>query len=336
MGGYQGVVVLAGVFVVACGGPSGGGSVGNGGISDSAGASTNQGGSPSAGGSSSTGGAPRGGAAGATAGGGSAGGGLGPVSCQGDFGSPTVVLAGETGVPVASPSLSPDTLELFYVRESKEEHAFRRSTRADDNAMFTAGAPVPELDAACAAGESRTIGLSSDGLRAYVVCYAADPNALGGGVLHVADRASQGAAFTLRAGTAMVGPSAAISSDELTLYTSSDVDPGSDPPRRYRRAATTAEFGSGEDIPGLSVVNLSAPDPSPDELELFGALDTDLVVTTRATRDGAFGEPRILLPHVENAIYGAPEISRDCRSLFVVRQTRDSVLYSGEILVMRR
>jgi hypothetical protein len=182
----------------------------------------------------------------------------------------------------------------------------------------------------------RTIGLSQDGLRAYLVCYGPNSSPTGAGMLHVAERASATAAFALRPGTTMVGPSAAISSDELTLYTSNEMNAGVAPPRRYRRATITADFGSAEDIPGLSQVNLGAPDPSPDELELFGALSSDIVVTTRATRDSDFGEPHIIQAHVDTSVYGAPEISRDCRSLFFVKQSPEPVRYTGEIFVMQR
>jgi len=333
MGGYMGVFALAGLLVVGCGSPSSGGATGSGGASSSSGSSGNGSGAPSGGG----GGSSLGGISPTGGGGAAGGGGVGPINCGGDFGSPTVVLAPEPGVPLASPAVSPDTLELFYVRTSGADVGFRRSTRADVNSMFAAGVAVPELDAACAVGQTRTIGLSSDGLRAYVVCYDPDANPTGPGVLHVADRASVGASFELRASTTTVGPSAAISADELTLYTSSDVDAGGEPPRRYVRATRAAEFGGGEDIPGLGHVNLSAPDPSPDELELFGALASDIVVTTRATRDGDFGEPRIIQSHMDTtAVYGAPEISQDCRSLFFVKQTPEPMRYTGTILVLRR
>lgn len=262
---------------------------------------------------------------------------LDPSDCSGTFSTPAPGLTEEASATLASPALSPDALTLFYTRISGGQIGFRASTRASRTSVFPAGSPVPELDAACQTDEGRTVDLSSDGLRAYVACYSATAEPLGAATLTVAERVSLTAPFALRSGTIQVGPGAAISKDELRLYTSSDVNAGFKPPRLFVRANTQEPFGAGTAIPGLEDVNLTAPDPAPDGLTLFGGLMSNVVVTTSASADAPFATPTVLFaPADATQQLGAPEISQDCRSLFFVRQTSANGLTTSVLMEARR
>ena len=282
------------------------------------------GGSAQAGGQSQSGGG-SGGSAGAPAGG-TGQGGVKPLDCSGAFAAPALAMVDEGGVRLGSPTFSPDGLELIYSREVRDESAaptmgFRRSTRSSVDEQFPVGTPLPSLDVACAVDESRSADLSADGLRAYIVCYPSLMVPVGPGTLRIADRPSLTGEFTVRPESLPVGPSAAISADELTLYTTSDVDTHGYPPRQFRRSSTSEMFGAGSDIPGLESTYLLAPDISPDGLSLYGGLEGGVVVAVRPSIDAPFAAPTTLYPRPEgNAALGAPELSRDCRTLYYIEQ----------------
>lgn len=231
-------------------------------------------------------------------------------------------MVAEGNVRLGSPTFSPDGLELIYSRDGLDGTpiTFRRSTRAGVDEPFPVGAPLVSLDAACPPEESRSIDLSPDGLRAYLVCYNDEVSPVGPGTLHIAERPSLTGEFVLRPETREVGPSAAISADELTLYTSSDVDLGGFPPRQYQRTSVSEMFGASSDIPGLETAALVAPDISPDGLSLYGG-DGGVQVAVRSSKDAPFGAPTLLyMGGTQREALGAPEMSRDCRTLFYIQQ----------------
>lgn len=251
-------------------------------------------------------------------------GGAKPLDCSGAFASPVLAMVDEGGVRLGSPTFSPDGLELIYAREAMDgsaaNYGFRRSTRSSVDEQFPVGTPLTSLDVACAIDESRSADLSADGLRAYIVCYPSQASPVGPGTLHIAERPSLAGEFTLRPETRAVGPSAAISADELTLYTSSDIDLGGYPPRQFRRASVSEMFGDGTDIAGLETAMLLAPDISPDGLSLYGN-DGGISVAVRVTVDEPFAAPTLLYPNpTTRTALGAPELSRDCRTLFYIEQ----------------
>jgi hypothetical protein len=216
-----------------------------------------------------------------------------------------------------SPTLSADELELFYSTvDDLGAVNFRRSVRASKAAVFTEGTIVPELDAACPSPNGdRHMDLSADGLSAYFVC-SAEPN-LTSGPLRVARRSATGGAFTVDTkiyGT--VGPSVAISKDELVAYSTSLTRPG--PPRMFTRSDKSSAFAVGVSIPGLEAPDFSAVDPSPDGLSLYGGLDSSVQVAARATASDAYGAPTIVIQTTTEHAVGAPEISQDCRSLYYI------------------
>jgi hypothetical protein len=264
-------------------------------------------------------------------------GGLGSSDCSGTFATPALGLTEDAKAKLASPALSPDALTLFYTRTLDDQIGFRTSTRASLTAVFPAGAAVPELDAACQAAEGRSVDLSADGLRAYVACYSATAEPVGTATLSVAVRASLGAPFALSGAKVQVGAGAAISKDELTLFTSSDINPGFKPPLLFQRASLADAFGAGAAIPGLEEVNLTAPDPAPDGTTLYGGLMGNVVVTTRASADAPFAAPSVLFaPADATQQLGAPEVSQDCRRLFFVRQTSANGLTTSELMEAHR
>lgn len=265
--------------------------------------------------------------------------GAGPLDCSGTFGTPEVALPRETGIVLGSPTLSPDGLELIYARKPQGQIEFRRSLRTSPQAAFPLGSPLPSLDAACQPEEDRSVDLSRDGLRAYVACYSATETPVGPATLHVAERASLAQDFTMRPGSSMIGPSAAISADELTLYSASNLDPGTYPSRQYTRRTPSDAFGDAADIPGLELVNITAPEPSPDGLSLYAGLRGELVVSTRPSLDQPFVAPTVLFsPAASVEQLGAPEVAHDCRSLYYLSQTSDvtTAMVSSVLMVVRR
>jgi hypothetical protein len=299
----------------------------NGAVSGMPGSQAGQAGNASLGGGGSAGHV--GGSAGAA--------GSSPSDCTGTFATPAPGLTEDANAKLASPALSPDALTLFYTRTSGAQIGFRASARASRSAVFPAGAPVAELDAACKAEEARSVDLSADGLRAYIACYSATAEPLGAATLSIADRASLSAPFVLRDETLQVGPGAAISRDELSLFTSSDVNAGFKPPRLFQRTSTDEAFGAGAAIPGLENVNLTAPDPAPDGRTLFGGLMSNVVVSSRPSAAAPFPTPTVLFAPVDaTQQLGAPEISQDCRSLFFVQQTSANGVTTSELMEARR
>jgi hypothetical protein len=265
-----------------------------------------------------------GGSAGSTGGAGA----MSPYTCSGTWrGLAEVWRTTTAGTPIASITVSPDELEVhFAMRDSGGLWHYIRSTRRIKTAVWPVGEVVPELDAACDPSYERSIDLSRDGLRAYLVCFPDNQHA--DGLLRIARRPSVGAPFVLDArdyGT--VGGSLAISADELVLYTSSSnyVTPG--PPRMFTRSSVSENFGAAKAIPGLeggdagAQVNMTTPDPSPDGLSLFGSLDTSLVVVERSSPGGNFGAPTIVDegdPVNRNILIGSPDVSADCKSIYYV------------------
>ncbi|HWP05707.1 MAG TPA: hypothetical protein VNN72_08195 [Polyangiaceae bacterium] len=300
-------------------GSSGAGAGGAGGTAGSGGRAGDSGGNATGGISGNAGAA---GESAGGSGGGSAGRGGSPASvdCSGTFGEPRLVFEPHAQ-QLFSPTLTADELELIYAvgdGSNLEYFHSKRSSKAEDFEPGP-GEPLPELDAACVTTDSRTIDLTSDGLRAYLVCYGSDnPESH---TLRVAARPTLGAPFVLDPKSyGSVGPSAGIAPDELTLY-SSAVRPGQDPALAFERASTSEPFGDGMPIPGLEEVLLLTPDVSADGLSLFGSVDGAIVVATRSTTHDAFSIADPIIAPPDSGEWISATISEDCRSLYAVRQT---------------
>lgn len=290
-------------------------------------------------------GAPAGGAPAAGAGGsasaGSPSAGAGPVPCNGTWPAATSLIPPEVGIIIFSPALSPDGLELIYARNENAIVGFQRSRRASTADAFPKGTPLTELDSVCMPSDWRSADISADGLRIYVECYSIAGEQIGLATLHVATRASLTAPFVYAEGSQMVGPGGSISSDELTFFTSSDMEPGSYPPLQYARTDKSQPFGTGTPIPGIEALNFSAPDISSDGLTLYAGLNGDVVSATRENITAPFGAPVTVFAASTTdttEALGAPELSRDCRSLIYLRQVSDAATSSttSELMISRR
>jgi hypothetical protein len=306
---------------------SGGASEADAGESTGPGATSGRGGAGAVGGSGGKSGSAGSGVGGASAGS-TAGGQAAAASadCSGQFGTPRVVLDSGTEVRVYSPTLSADELELLYSAtgvEAGSKH-FRRSTRASKLDAFEPGAPLPELDAACAATEDRTLDLTPDGLRLYVGCY--DPTVSFSGPLRVARRSSPDAPFVLDAESyGTVGASPAVAADELSVYTSG-FDASQEPGRLYERTTPDAPFDTGVEIPGINLPT-PAPDISFNGLALYFGNQHGIWVATRQgpTKPFATLDPAIEGPaDAPASSWNSPAISDDCRSLYAVRYVADT------------
>ena len=325
--GASGVSQQGGSSGASSGGGAGSAGEGAGGESTGSGAASGRGGS--GGGRAGSGAvAGRAGSGGASAGSaGSATAGAAPsADCSGQFGEPRVVLDSGVEVRVYSPTLSRDELELLYsATDAASAKTFRRSTRASKLDAFEPGESLPELDAACAPSEDRTLDLTPDGLRAYIGCY--DPTVSFSGSLRVARRASPDAAFVLDAESyGTVGASPSIAADELTVYTSG-FDASQEAGLVYERAAPDAPFADGFEIPGLNGRPAQGPDISVNGLALFFGDDYGVWAATRESPDVPFST---LDPVIEAAAdpraasWLSPAISDDCRSLYAVRYVADT------------
>jgi hypothetical protein len=244
----------------------------------------------------------------------------GALDCRGALQNRTIELVAPAEATLASPTAAPSELELFYVQYDRPyEGHFRRAQRPDRSAPFTDTEALPELDAACARADYRSIELTPDGLRAYVLCFATlDEGAEG--ALRVADRARANERFTLRAKEyGRVGASPAITPNELTLYTSYPAGAGEGPPFTYTRASTDEPFSAGTKVPGLGDSEMASPDPSPDGLSLFGGVSTSITVATRTRVTDEFGSPvPVVSPADGTQLLGAPDLTPNCRSLYFV------------------
>jgi hypothetical protein len=241
------------------------------------------------------------------------GGGSVSIDCTGTFGDPRVVFDPQM-TKLFSPTLNADETELLYATGDGDLQYFRstRSSKLDD---FGPGEPLPELDAACMTTDSRTIDLSADGLRAYLVCYGS--NNAEGYTLRIAVRSAPDAPFVLDSKSyGMVGPSAAIATGDLTLY-SSGIMIGQGPALVFERATLSAPFDAGKPIPGLESYNLVTPDVSADGLTLFAGYTGGIIVATRTRVSDPFTYGDFV---VSGGDYVSPAISEDCRSLYAVRQ----------------
>lgn len=324
-------IALLGSGAAGCGGEGTESAMGGSAGSSNGGSQAGSGGAAGGGGAS----ADAGRAGQATDGGsGGKGGGAG-LDCSGSFGAPKTLLSVPSGDELASVSVSPDELEAFYtLTHADGSVTFQRSRRASKDAVFPAGSSVPELDALCNPTDLRGLDLSPDGLRAYAVCIPAAVLPFVG-ALHLLKRESLSSPFVADAMTfGSVGSSPAISHDELTLYTSSDYNPGTDPSRRYTRANVQAAFGKSETIAGLETDITTAPDPAPDDLALFMGRASALVMATRTTSADPFGAPTTLVPRTDLTAFGSPDISQDCRSLYFVGVdfTDKKNIYSLQVL----
>jgi hypothetical protein len=275
----------------------------------------------SGGGAGTGGGAGSGGNGGSAASGGSGGSSGGTLNCEGAFGLPRLLLDAGTQ-HLASPTLPGDELELFYVTYDPDgtNRRIRRSTRASRTETFPLGSEVAELNALCTdPAERAAIDITADALRAYVSC--AD-TALGRMLL--AQRTSKTAPF-LAVGSVSteIGGSAAVNATELAVY-STGASAGTTTPLVATRGSTAEPFGTPAPVPGLTGIDLVAPDPSPDELWLFGGFQgRQLSVAHRNTTSEPFGAPvDITVPLFAS---GAPHVSVDCRRVyFIAIETADA------------
>jgi hypothetical protein len=304
---------------------TGGGAGSSGAASGAAGAAT--GGSGHAAGAGGTAAATAGGSptAGATSAGANAGGSAGTPSsvCLEPWTTGTVVYQAPAGADLGSPTVAADQLEMFFEQTDPSaqgaEH-FMRATRTAADGDFSNPAIVPELDAACASSDIRSISLSPDALRAYIVCYASQTTN-SNGPLQIARRASRTDPFVLDAMTyGTVGASVAPSANELQVVSSSEQDAtGTAPPLLYLRSSLNDPFGTGTPIPGFEQIYLVAPELGPDNLTLFGAVSGNIVVASRTNALSTFGAPMtVFASDGTTTFFGAPEVSGDCHYLYYV------------------
>jgi hypothetical protein len=314
------------------GGTSSGGAVGTGGALATGGTGGTAGG---AGGHAGGGAGASAGSGGGAAGGSQAGGASGTVDCKGTFGAEQVIVA--AGSPIlSSPTVPQDELELFFVRHDMSMSGgptIMRAQRSSRDATFGTPAQVTELASVCTSSQERGISITPDGLHLYVDCYTGISSFTPGPV-KLAHRTARDAAFTIDSMTyGNVGPQIDVTPDELTAYTSSEMN-NTSPPRQYTRSKTTDAFANGGAIAGLESLAIGTPFLAADGLSLYGSQDVNLVVTTRSAAGQPFGTPTTVFAGQSSAVsYKAPEVSADCRTIYYVRidMSSGSSMYTLEM-----
>lgn len=308
------------------GGASTGGLGGTGGTPGTGGAAT--GGAPSTGGvgaageiGGSAGGGGHAAGPGGAAGGPPQGGTSGAVDCTGTFGSEQMIVMATSKVILSSPTAPADELELFFVRHDTSgggAPTIMRAQRSSRDASFGTPAEVTELASVCSSSQERGISITPDGLRLYVGCYTGTSTYTPGPV-KLARRTTRDAAFTIDSMSyGNVGPQIDVTPDELTAYTSSEVDNMS-PPRQYTRSSKSEPFANGQAIVGLESAQIGAPFLAADGLSLYAADSTNVDVSTHSSPELPFSTPKEVVSGQPGLSFKFPEVSADCRTIYFVR-----------------
>ena len=244
----------------------------------------------------------------------------GAVSCAGEWGPPREVMAAIPGRYVESPTLSPDELEILYLQSTAVDGPMvYRSLRESREALFPAGAAVAGLEAVverCRPFAIDGVDLSGDGLTAYIGCQGTGEY----GPLFAARRSRVGSPFTVDTQDyGLVSAQSSISADELTVFSNGKSATSYVAPLFFTRSSTSAKFGPSAEIAGLETTALTALEPSPDGLWLFGTATPDVVAVRRERSDSPFSGPSLVAAGDSASLYASdPEISRDCRRLYYV------------------
>jgi hypothetical protein len=226
--------------------------------------------------------------------------------------------------------LSPtaDELDLFYVHTDRSMPTPPKVVvrhRASKSAPFASPVELPELGTLCTASQSMFLDASEDGLRLYFTC--ADDSPMPTTVpLRVAHRSDKSSPFMLEAmSLGMVGRSIALGADELVAYASPFAMDAPSGDLAYTRSSTTASFGAGVSLTGISAM-FRTPEPSHDGLLLFGTVamgsTSSLAVASRASVGANFSAPSMAGLPARPAgvdVDSSPAISADCRTLYFVR-----------------
>jgi hypothetical protein len=294
--------------------------------------------SGSGGGTSGSGGADATGGGGA---GGAGNGGASDLDCTGDFvGAPEVMLELERNDTPSSIAVSRGERELHMViyRGFADEGVFMRTVRASVDDPFPAPVVADDLEALCGPDEDRFLDVSEDGLRAYVTCPPIDPETDdtscpdGGCEILLAERAGPVAPFELVGVVGHAGFHPSVRADELEIVTNGHAIAVGVAPLVARRGATDEDLDAAVEIelPLQGLQAVTGATISPDGLELYAFARPDdaeagLSRFTRPTPGGAFGgREAIALWDVEvvNGV-GAPDLTPDCRSIYVIRVGKD-------------
>jgi hypothetical protein len=273
---------------------------------------------------------------------GGGGGGGAPVDCAGDFvGPPEVMLELDRDDTPGSIAVSRGERELHLVVYGgyAEEGVFMRTVRASIDDPFPPPVVADDLEELCGADEDRFLDVSEDGLRAYVTCAPFQPKSNdavvcpdGGCEILLAERVGPVAPFELVGVVGRAGFHPSVRADELEVVTNGYTIGVGVAPQVARRRSVDEDFDAAEvvavPLDGLQAV--TGATISPDGLELYAFARPDdgeagLSRFTRPTADDAFGdrEPIDLWPLKLEIAVGAPDLTPDCRALYLVRVSKD-------------
>jgi hypothetical protein len=270
--------------------------------------------------------------------------------CSGVFNEPVVAFEDPGWI---SQALTPaaNGLEFFYARlavdqtlDTSGKRLLSLRTRPTIDSDFGEAVILTELLSLCEDARMGTelaaLDLSYDGLRLYVGCSTFIHAAGSTGPLLMLERKEIGAAFEPPAVVVgEVGISVGITRDELTAYGTS-LDPSVAGVVWYKRKSVDDAFGPPEVAPGS--VGLFNPEPAPDGLELWGAMNTPGVSTRQLAMSRWNDEMEIYekptnvvaSPPPDHSDY-SPALTSDCRTLYFARYSDDPFALS-QVMKARR
>lgn len=259
-----------------------------------------------------------------------------PVDCSGSFAEP-VVLFEDSGWISQALTPSANGLEFFYARLAMDSTLSSSGTREPTlrtrpslDSDFGEPVTLVELITACESVRPGTelagLDLSNDRLRLYIACSTFLPDPGSTGPLLMVERETDWGPFSLPPKVVgEVGISLGLTRDELTAFGTS-LDPAIGAVLWYKRSSVSEFFGPGEVIPGA--ISLYNPEPSPDLLELWGAVDvpgtvqSQIAVSQFNEDTQSFAPPQPFgAPPPVGATDFSPALSRDCRTLYFSRYT---------------
>jgi hypothetical protein len=274
------------------------------------------------------------------AGGAAGAGGATILDCTGDFGAPELVLS-DTAAK-GSPAITGDELELAYARDDgsgTQSQQLALSSRGSKQEVFPVGRTLDELEAKCTAPGWRSIDLTADGLRVYFSCGTGQT---GTAPFLFADRPDRKSPFVVRGEVATLECCPSVDPSELHAYASTDLQ-GQARPAVASRQSLDAPFGPAEAVLGLENGTLRSPDLAPDQKTLYGSVLATMGTMTqhialhrRKTPDQPFGPEEAVLAPSPFLQTGAPDVTADCRALYIGAATQGATGFEVRLYVMRR
>jgi hypothetical protein len=263
------------------------------------------------------------------------------VDCSGDWTElPETMLTFAEDVTPGSVAVSRGELELHLVLTSVGEKrgTIVRSVRESTLDPFPPPVAATDLDQLCSADRVPFLDVSEDGLRAYVTCNGVDDDGTSrcpreGCDILLATRANPLSSFELTGITGRAGFHPSVRADELEVVSNGLSLAAGVLPLVATRPSIEVDFGPAQviEVANDGLTTISGSTISPDGLELYAYSrtsqgDAGLGRARRAAPGEPFGElvPIALWVVQGSVAVGAPDLTPDCRAMYVVRVAEES------------